>query len=577
MKLVFPSAVLDQHVAILGKTGSGKSSVMRYIAETLLAARKRVCIVDPKGDWWGLKVSSDGKGPGFPVVLFGDFKRESAGDVPINDRSGARIAELVCDGNRPCVIGLRGWTQGAMTRFWLDFASTLFSRGPGDLFLFGDEFHNFAPKQWKALEDKDTPASKGLHWANRLLAEGRGLGLVCVIASQRPQKVHNDTLTSCETLMAMRVVHAADRAATKAWIDGNGDPDIGKDVLASLASLERGEAWVWSPEVRFGPQRVKLPLFQTFDSFAPPQSQKRVSDKGWAEVNLEEVKAALADAVREAEANDPKLLRAEIAKLKKELAKRQPAAPESQDAIDAAVGRAVAQAVKERDRHWQGELSKVQGVVKDFAGRLGKIESLAHLNGQAKVEIAAPPEVKAPAMTPRPAAVSRVAAPRPKRESIAVADGTLSKAERTILTAFYWLKDEEATPQKVQFYSGYTIGSSTWNTALGRLRHSHVKGWAITEEGIAEVDSWGQVEPKPSGQTLREWLRPKLDKAQNTMLDSLCAAYPNRLTNEALSAACGYTVGTSTWNTAIGKLRTLEAAEGYERDGGVKAADVFFE
>jgi hypothetical protein len=37
----------------------------------------------------------------------------------------------------------------------------------------------------------------------------------------------------------------------------------------------------------FGPKRVKFPLFTTFDSFAPPQLQKRVSGKGWADVDLD--------------------------------------------------------------------------------------------------------------------------------------------------------------------------------------------------------------------------------------------------------------------------------------------------
>jgi hypothetical protein len=51
-------------------------------------AKKRVCIIDPKGDWWGLKASADGKGAGFPVIAFGDFKNAEASDVPINAQSG---------------------------------------------------------------------------------------------------------------------------------------------------------------------------------------------------------------------------------------------------------------------------------------------------------------------------------------------------------------------------------------------------------------------------------------------------------------------------------------------------------
>jgi hypothetical protein len=45
-----------QHVAVLGKTRSGKSSAMRLLVEYLLDKGKPVCIVDPKGDWWGIKL-----------------------------------------------------------------------------------------------------------------------------------------------------------------------------------------------------------------------------------------------------------------------------------------------------------------------------------------------------------------------------------------------------------------------------------------------------------------------------------------------------------------------------------------
>ena len=53
-----PSAALNQHVIVLGKTRSGKSSVMRLFVEELLDQQKPVCIIDPKGDWWGLKSSA---------------------------------------------------------------------------------------------------------------------------------------------------------------------------------------------------------------------------------------------------------------------------------------------------------------------------------------------------------------------------------------------------------------------------------------------------------------------------------------------------------------------------------------
>lgn len=139
MTLPFPPDVLKQHVIVLGKTGAGKSSALRVVVEHLLAHNKRVCMVDPKGDWWGLKTSQDGKGPGFPVIAFGDFKNDAARDVPINAQSGKQVAELITSGNRPAIIGFRGWMPGQMARFWLDFAPAVFNGDCAGLTMVVDE------------------------------------------------------------------------------------------------------------------------------------------------------------------------------------------------------------------------------------------------------------------------------------------------------------------------------------------------------------------------------------------------------------------------------------------------------
>jgi hypothetical protein len=68
-----------------------------------------------------------------------------------------------------------------------------------------------------------------------------------------------------------------------------------------------------------------------------------------------------------------------------------------------------------------------------------------------------------------------------------------------------------------------------------------------------------------------------LERSENAVLDALIAAYPQRLSKQELADASGYSAGSSGFDNAVGKLRTLEAAEGYERDGGTKASDVFFE
>jgi hypothetical protein len=324
MKLPIPVAALTMHFIALGKTRSAKSSKLRVVVEYLLRRKEHpVIIIDPKGDWWGLKVSADGKGPGFPLVIFGG----DHADVPLTGHSGGAVAELLCSGNRSAVLDVSGLTIGERTRFFVDFASALFKHSKGLRYLVPDEVHNFAPKG----KIFDPEAGKCLHWANRLASEGQGKGIILLAASQRPQKVHNDFLTSCETLIACKVIHKADRDAIKDWVDGCADGAKGKEVIASLSQLKKPEAWVWSPEVDFGPQLVTWPMFETFDSFKQ-QDAGAAPPTGWAEVNLEELKSKLATVVQEAEANDPKKLRARITELDGQIAKLQRQSADSKPA-----------------------------------------------------------------------------------------------------------------------------------------------------------------------------------------------------------------------------------------------------
>jgi DNA helicase HerA-like ATPase len=255
--LAFPEKVLDAHAALLGKTGAGKSSAMRHVVEHLLSHRKRVCIIDPKGDWWGIKSSADGKGPGFPVVTFGDFKsEEDVADVPINEESGKDLAELVTDGNRPAVIGMRGWFTAHMLKFFIDFAKGVFHGNRGEFYLFIDEVQNFAPKG-------STRTIEGQGGLSRctgvigLLAEGRGLGINIWVGSQRPQKVHNDTLDGCETLVAMRSVHPAAREALSKWMKGAADKEkSARPGRARIDEARRGFHLVAGNRVRPGEGEV---------------------------------------------------------------------------------------------------------------------------------------------------------------------------------------------------------------------------------------------------------------------------------------------------------------------------------
>jgi hypothetical protein len=108
-----------------------------------------------------------------------------------------------------------------------------------------------------------------LHAANNLVSLGRSIGLRIVMISQRPAKLHKDSLTQVETLVAMRLWRRRIAAAVDDWIGEWADKDQGKEITASLPSLPTGDAWVWSPESGFL-KRVHFPLARTYDSSKAP-------------------------------------------------------------------------------------------------------------------------------------------------------------------------------------------------------------------------------------------------------------------------------------------------------------------
>ena len=306
-----PHNALNQHIAVLGKTGSGKTYAAKSIVENLLGVGAQVAIVDPTSAWWGLRLNEKGDGPGFErVLILGGPK----GDMPLPAGSGGAVAELITGQGVSVVCDTSDMTVGERTRWFIDFAGTLYRTVRSPLHLVIDEVHNFAPKG--RIPDPD--AGRMLHACNTLFSGGRSRGIRLIGITQRPQKFHNDSLTSVDTLIAMRVIAPADRDAVKEWIDGAADAKAGKQVLETLASLPRGEGWVWYPEGEHL-RRTRFPKINTYDSSATPDSTKPRTSPSLGEIDLEAIKVRMAEAAREFEASDPKHLRKRIAELEAKL------------------------------------------------------------------------------------------------------------------------------------------------------------------------------------------------------------------------------------------------------------------
>ena len=110
---VLPATALDERLAIVGTSGSGKTYAAKGLVEKLLDENARVCVVDPLGVWWGLRAAPDGSGPGpHAAVVFGS----AHADVPLTPGMGTALGHLVGTHALACVVDVSDLGSAAVRR-----------------------------------------------------------------------------------------------------------------------------------------------------------------------------------------------------------------------------------------------------------------------------------------------------------------------------------------------------------------------------------------------------------------------------------------------------------------------------
>jgi hypothetical protein len=430
------------------------------------------------------------------------------------------------------------------------------------LHLFVDESHLFAP-QGKV---SDPQSGAMLHAANNLVSLGRSRGLRIILITQRPAKLHKDSLTQVETLVALRLIAPQDRGAVEDWIKYNADEKQGREILTSLATLPTGEGWIWAPRLSVL-ERVTFPKIKTFDTSRAPEEGESGDGPVLAPIDLEAIKNRLAVVNADAVANDPVRLRAEIAKLKRELSAK-PAAMLT-PSIDQS---AIAQAEQRGFAHgWRDAVDAA-------APLISKIDDLKVTADQfRRMGPKAPPQISRPHTNGRTRLASPASVPMASPDGPSAENGTrLSRAERLILTALAQYQGGRAKNQ-VAVLTGYAVNGGGFHNAISSLRTAgHITtGYGdqieITDNGLAALGSFDPL-PNPGPDLLDHWMR-KLAKAERETLRVLTEAYPDALPKDEVAARAGYGAGGGGFNNAVSRLRTLELISG---KGELRASEHLF-
>jgi len=284
---VLPLSALDERVAIVGTSGSGKTYAAKGLVERLMDRGARVCIVDPLGVWWGLRAGADGAAAsGYPVVVFGGRHA----DVALDEGMGAALGHLVGTHPLACVVDVSELGSSAACRaFMTAFAEALYEANTEPLHLVLDEADLWAPQRAQ-------PGGQALLGRiEEIVRRGRVRGFVPWLITQRPAVLHKDVLSQADILVSMKLTASQDRDAVGGWIEGQADRAEGKRILAALPRLGQGEGYLWAPSDGVL-ARVAFPRIHSFDSSRTPQRDARVvAPRTLAAVDLSAITAALAE------------------------------------------------------------------------------------------------------------------------------------------------------------------------------------------------------------------------------------------------------------------------------------------
>lgn len=562
-ELQLPVDAITETFGILAVKRAGKSNAAVVMAEEMFKAGLPWVAIDPKGDWWGLRSSADGKGPGLPIVVFGGLHA----DVPLEAGAGELLADVVVDQRLTCVIDVSEMTKADQRRFLTAFIHRLYRRNREPLHIFAEEADEYIPQIVRGDDAKMVG-----EWET-LVKRGGFRGLGCTLITQRSASLNNDVLTQIQTLIALRTMGVPDRKRVEEWVNYH---QAGKELVQQLPTLADGEALVFSPNFLRTVARIQFRRRETFDSGATPKVGMKARPPAiLADVDLEALRERMAATIEKAKADDPRELRKRIQELERELKKAISIPPrieirevEKVVEVPIPVDDTLITAMMSRAFTVKSEAELIVQLAQSI--RTKSENKLAKLKGQVSGQSAS--ATSTPALSPNPSSrpvkpVSSTPPPARPVPSADLSDGNLGVGERKVLAVLAQWPDGRSQ-RDVAFLTGYSAKASTIGVILSKLRRFGLvePGQPVkaTEAGLAAA---GGVQELPSGpELLDHWMRhPRIGEGERKVLRALIEAYPNALSHDELAAATDYSPIASTLGVSLSKLRKLGLVEPGQR------------
>lgn len=564
--LELPIEAVTQTFGLLGKRGGGKTYGAMKLAELMLNAGAQVVVLDPVGNWYGLRLSADGKGKGISIPVFGGEN----GDVPLEPEAGALIAKLIVEKQFSAVLDVSNFRKNDRKRFVTDFAEELFHRkktSRSALHVFFEESQVFVPQKTFKGEERMLGAFEDL------IKLGRNYGIGASLISQRPQAVNKDVLNQTEVLIAFQMTGPQERKTIAGWIAEKG---LSENLEEILPALEIGQAYLWSPQWLKLSKKIRILKKWTYDaSSTPAVGAKIVKPKDLSPVDVEKIKEEMSDVVKRAEENDPKALRKEIAGLRLELSKKTEVSTEDIDGREATLASAIGRFDELRrtiiTNLWN-MLSDTRDGINTYLDNIGA--DLQRLQGAGTPVFSPSPKVpKGVKTSPAP---PPVAAPKAEARQTSAVAGDLSGLHARIVNALAELASFGITApdrHQLSFYLGNKLTSGYGSRTVGELKTGGYVDYpspgllALTDAGRAAADSF---DPPTSLAEFHNRVRRHLGGLHERILNSLIGHYPDSITRHDLGEELSVSLVSGYGSRTVGELKTAGLLV-YPRPGEVRA------
>lgn len=543
-QLHLPLEFITETVAILAKRGVGKTYTASVITEEIIKVGGHVIAIDPVGVWWGLRASDTGEpSGGLRLLILGG----SHGDMPLDPNAGQAVADIVIGERLSCVIDLSLMTQEEFSRFLAPFLERIYQINREALHIMVDEADAVAP-QVPARGEAAMLAAM-----DRIVRRGRARGLGVTLITQRPAVLNKNVLTQVELLIVMRMTSPNDRKAVDTWIQAHGTEQERQAVMNSLAKLEVGEAWFWSPAWLSLLQRVHIRQRQTFDSSSTPKvGQTLVKPRTLASVDLSALRERFHSSITAGTENNPEQLRQRINVLEQRMREQPTVTVVKRVEVPILREGEAEQLTRAADN--MIELGKSLLAAANEIKAVLATHNLMLAAPRQSEQLVLPPHEKATASQAKTLIVS------PKDE---VDQPLLSVPQKRILNAlaaFAAFGLKSVARSNVAVWADQSPTSSGYANNLGRLRTLSLINYptpgylALTEQGQKRVKL---VSPMHSLEELHQAWMSRLPRPQGRILIELWSCYPAGLSRSELARRAEQSVTSSGFSNNLGALRAL--------------------